>query len=214
MVRRTARRRQRRNRPSQRGPQVFIENMRIKIPAATTLSIPRSVVELAKDRSITLTKFKVQLTGTIGAQANAGALICQVRLMGLEQTLGFKWTSGPFMVASGSFTTKIFNIPRKYQYIMPRDVPDNFIILNFDHVCADKTLDTTAIHGLLHLYLVISQEQVLEACPAVYIYRRDGSPTLASSLTAIPPSQSTSFSNLSQTHIANEDGDAEYSAHI
>jgi hypothetical protein len=175
----------RRRRPAARGRQMFIENMRIKVPAASSLSITRNVVELSKDRAITIVRIKLELTGSIGSKANAGALICQIRLMGLEQTLGFKWTSGPFMVSSGNFTRRIFNIPKRYQYIMPRDVPDNFVLLNIDHICADSTLDNTIIHGLLHITFSLSQEQVVESCPTQYIYTRNGSPILAST----PPNQ-------------------------
>lgn len=156
--------------------QRFTDNMRVKIPAASSLSIPRSTVELQKDRALTLTRIRVELTGTIGSQANAGALIAQIRVFGVEQTVGFKWTTGPFMVSSGTFTTRVWNIPSKFRYVIPRNVPDNFIMLSIDHICADKTLDNTIIHGLLHLTFLMSQEQVAESCPAAFTYRRDGSP--------------------------------------
>lgn len=172
--------------------QRFTDNMRVKIPAASSLSIPRSAVELSKDRSLTLIRIKVELTGTIGGVANAGALLCQIRLFGLEQTIGFKWTTGPFMVSSGTFTTRTWNIPSKYRYVIPRDVPDNFQIVAIDHICADKTLDNTIIHGLCHLTFLMSQEQVAESCPATYLYRRDGSPIPSTSIDVTTP-----FSSLS-----------------
>lgn len=215
MVRRRNPRRNRR-RPAQNSRQVFIENMRIKIPTASTLSITRDVVELSKDRSLTLVKIKAELTGTIGSTANAGALICQIRLLGLEQTIGFKWTSGPFMVSSGNFTTRIFNIPRRYQYVMPRNVPGTFVILSIDHICADSTLDNTSIHGLLHLSFNISQEQVVETCPTQYLYVRNRSPILVSTPANHHPSTSaaydgspeaslnSSFHKLSLTSITHE----------
>lgn len=176
--------------------QRFTDNMRVKIPAASSLSIPRSVVELQKDRSLTLTRIRVELTGTIGSQANAGALIAQIRVFGVEQiptNIGFKWTTGPFMVSSGTFTTRVWNIPSKFRYVIPRNVPDTFSILVIDHICADKTLDNTIIHGLLHLTFLMSQEQVAESCPTVFTYRRDGSPTPATIDVTTP------FSSLSLT---------------
>lgn len=174
--------------------QRFTDNMRVKIPAASSLSIPRTAIELSKDRSLTLIRIKVELTGTIGGTANAGALIGQIRLFGVEQQIGFKWTTGPFMVSSGTFTTRTWNIPSKYRYVIPRNVPDNFQIISIDHICADKILDNTIIHGLCHLTFLMSQEQVVESCPATYFYRRDGSPIPSTSYDVTTP-----FSSLSLT---------------
>jgi hypothetical protein len=127
---------------------------------ALTTNILRSDIELSRDRSLTLTGYRVQVC-TVNEPGT-----CQVRIWSPVQQ-DFVHTSGVRMVpVTGTVITR--NFSRIRQVTFPRDFPPSGKILSFDSLC-DRSGESSILTVVATLYFRLSPEQLVESCPTTEV---------------------------------------------